>query len=177
MHFQDYFGDKVRHYQDSLLVKMDFKSPTVEYVPLTMLLSDFLHPTLCEMANCLEGSIKHLQMASEMLLYRYAAEAIQRRSDVHFIGETLMYNYAMFAAAARSSRAYCNGMRYSAHETVAAAALIDPTARSIEAKVLDIKHDRTGPSDELKQVCDVTIEKYKSRRSFIPLYSLNKLTK
>lgn len=151
-------------------MKLEFKRPSVENVPLTMLLSDYLHPTLCDMANLLEGSIRHLQMASEMLLYRYSAEAIQRRWDVHFIGETSMYNYAMFAAAARSSRAYCNGMLHSTHETVAAAALIDPVSRAIEEKVLDIKHDRSGPSEELKQICDVVIEKHSSRRPFSPLH-------
>lgn len=155
-------------------MKCEFKSPPVDHVPLTLLLSEYLHPTLCDMANSLEQSIKRLQMACEMLLYRYSAEAIQRKWDVHFIGETLMYNYAMFAAAARSSRAYCNGMRYSAHETVAAAALIDPISRSIEEKVLDIKHDRSGPSDELQQISDLAIERHRSRRLCVPLHSMNK---
>lgn len=124
-----------------------------------------------DMSNALEESIIRVKMAGEMLLHRYSAEAIERRWDVNFIGEALMYNYAMFAAAGRSSRAYCNGMRYSAHETVAAAALIDPTSRWIANKVLEIKHDSTTPSDELNQISDLAVEKCKSG---VPSFSFDR---
>lgn len=138
------------------------------------MLNEFLHPSHEEMANEIEQSIKRMQMAGEMLLYRHSAEAIQQRWDVHFIGETLMYNYAMFAAAARSSRAYCNGMRYSTEEVMAAAALVEPVARSIEYYAVDIKFDRTGPSEHLKKIIDSTAERHQIRRNFIPMHSLVK---
>lgn len=160
--FQDYFGDKVCLYEDSFLVRWQFTSPSVENVKNEIELSDYLHPTLMDMSNALEESIIRVKMAGEMLLHRYSAEAIQRRWDVNFIGEAMMYNYAMFAAAGRSSRAYCNGMRYSTHETVAAAALIDPTSRWITDKVLDIKHDRTTPSNEINQISELAEDKYKN---------------
>lgn len=144
---------------------------------MKLMLNEFLHPTHEQMSNWIEQSIRRMQMVCEMLLYRHSTEAIQRRWDVHFIGDALMYNYAMFAAAARSSRAYCEGMRYAAEEVMAAEALIEPVTRAIKNYAVDVKFDRTGPSEHMQKLSHLFViaaERHTSRRNIVPMFSLMK---
>lgn len=142
----------MKSYNDSILAKLHLAEPTVECIDKSMRLGDYLHPTLKKRAELLEYSIIRLRMATEMLLHRYSENVMQRPWDVTTLGEISMYNYAMFSNLGRSSRAYCIGLRYSVNETVASAALVDRIERVIERKVLDIKHNRTGFNEELKNI-------------------------
>lgn len=153
-YLQDTFGSNVKSYKDSILVKFRLAEPTVEYMEANMRLGDYLHPSLKERSEFLEYSIVRQRMATEMLLHHYSVKVMQRQWDVTTLGEILMYNYAMFSNLARSSRAYCIGLQYSVNETVAAAALNDRIVFLIGHLVLDIKHNRTGFDEGLKNMDD-----------------------
>lgn len=168
--FQDYFGKHVNSYEDSIWTKIGLGSvTTVEDLEPLHLLGDYLHPTLIEMANELEFSIRRLQYSSEMLLSRYGENAFDRQIEIEALGEAAMQNFAMFAGLARASRGYCIGLRYSAYETLAAGCLVQAFSPIIEKMALNIKHNRNGLQDAQKLVVESLLKQHKSQsKTMVP---------
>lgn len=121
-----------------------------------------------EAAVELEYSIQRLQYSSEMLLNRYGESVNERQIEIHDLGEAAMQNYAMYASLARSSRAYCIGLRYSKYETVAAGCLVQAFSRNILKMALEIKHDQEGYSDLHKVVTENVLKRHRNQSIAIP---------
>lgn len=141
---------------------------TIEDVNEVHFLGDYLHPTLNEAVTELEHSILRLRYSSEMLLNRYDDSVGERQVEIHDLGEAVMQCYAMYASLARSSRAYCIGLRYSKYETVAAGCLVQAYSRKILKMALAIKHDQNGYRDLHKTIVDCLLKKQKNQSIAIP---------
>lgn len=165
---QDFFGNRASDYKDSIWSKMGYADTTVEDINDKYYLNEFLHPTLIELATDLEYSILRLQCCAEILLNRYEKSVSERQTEIEQLGEIVMQNYAMFASLARASRAYCIGLRYSVHETVAAGCLTEKYSRKILKRALDIKHNRSGLQSMQKTIVDNVLERHRNQSIAIP---------
>lgn len=150
------------------MTKLGFTNETIEEVKQKYFLDDFLHPTLKEAATELEYSILRVQYSSEMLLNRYGDSITERPTEIHDLGEAALQCYAMFASLARSSRAYCVGLRYSKYETVAAGCLVQAYSRNILKMALEIKHNQSGYRDLHKVITEYVLRKHRNQSIAIP---------
>lgn len=141
---------------------------TIEDCKQIHFLGDYLHPTLMEAAKELEYSILRLQYSSEMLLHRYGDSITERQIEIQELGEASLQNYAMFASLARSSRAYCIGLRYSKYETVAAGCLVQAFWPKILKMALKIKHNQNGYRDLDQAVTEKVLKKHQIQSIEIP---------
>lgn len=103
-----------------------------------------------------------------MLLNRYGDSVNERQVEIHDLGEAAMQNYAMFTSLARSSRAYCIGLRYSKYEIVAAGCLVQAFSRNILKMALQIKHDQNGYRDLHKIVTENVLKRHRNQSIAIP---------
>lgn len=143
-------------------------APTIECFKQKHFLGDYLHPTLMEMAEHLEYSILRSGGSAEMLLSRYGTAVFQRQNDIQILGEMALQNFAMFASLGRASRAYCIGLRYSVHETVAAGCLVQTSVPAILKMALDIKHNRGEDHDLHRTITEYALKKYRNQSIPIP---------
>ncbi|XP_055304084.1 complex I assembly factor ACAD9, mitochondrial-like [Sitodiplosis mosellana] len=168
-HAMDHFGKNAHSYKDSIWVKFGLNNMiTIEDVKEKHFLGDYLHPSLMEAATELESSIQRVQFSSEMLLNRYGDSINERIVEIHDLGEALMQCYAMFTSLARSSRAYCIGLRHSKYETVAAGCLVQAYSRNILKMALEIKHNRNGYGDLYKTVTENALRRHRNQSIVIP---------
>lgn len=166
---KDHFGTRANSYKDSIWAKLGLaNSTTIEDLKTIHFLGDYLHPTLMEAATELEFSIQRLQYSSEMLLNRYGDTVGERQLEIHNLGEAALQNYAMYASLARSSRAYCVGLRYSKYETVAAGCLVQAFSRNILKMALDIKHNQNGFHDLHKSITENVLKRHRNQSIAIP---------
>lgn len=116
-----------------------FKMNPIDSPKQTMNLNFNLHPSCDAAAQWLEYSIIRLQSGTEMLLTRHGPQIIDFQIEILRLSEAATLCYAMFAAVARASRAYCIGLQHADYEMLTASAFCLDASERVKSIVLDIQ--------------------------------------
>jgi acyl-CoA dehydrogenase family member 9 len=115
-----------------------FSGKNIDDPKATLNLNYNLHPSLDPAAQSLEYSTIRLQIATETLLSRYGAGVVDKTAEVTRLTDAVVLLYAMYAATARASRAYCIGLRNADYEMLLANTFCLDNAKQIWQLVKDI---------------------------------------
>lgn len=140
-----------------------------ESVKLTLGLHENVHPSLKEEACLLEKNVFHLQMIVEDMLSKYGNKVVEEQLDLKRVADIAIDLYGMTSCIARSSRAYCIGLKNADHEITLTKAFCLEANRRIFLNVKDIS-DGEGVNNDLNlKAIASTIFKHKSYAAEHPL--------
>ncbi|KAJ8302027.1 hypothetical protein KUTeg_021014 [Tegillarca granosa] len=122
-----------------------------------------------EEACLLEKNVFHLQMIVEDMLSKYGNKVVEEQLDLKRVADIAIDLYGMTSCIARSSRAYCIGLKNADHEITLTKAFCLEANRRIFLNVKDIS-DGEGVNNDLNlKAIASTIFKHKSYAAEHPL--------
>lgn len=115
-------------------------------------LEEHLHPSLMASAKLLQEAVFCLADSTQTMLVTYGIKVAEASMELRRLAEMAMEIYAMTAVLARSSRAYCIGLRHSDEDIVLAHIVCWNSVNRVKANNRELNIGNSENCDDLYQV-------------------------